>query len=168
MKIPPELEADIVRKQQRAWDTGLIQNLSWLINEVIRPTLVRGRTSATFPFSLNEKAYLVHFEGNESRSFLHELGEYEGRALLFEEAFLRFQLAFGGYSESSPPPWATRGPSAQSAVEAFVDGPWIEHFLDYVARLKEKKRADVETSERVARAANEKSLSEIKRRFGIS
>jgi hypothetical protein len=168
MELPPEIEADIVRKQQRAWDSGLIQSLSWLVNEIIRPRLADGHTSATFPFSLNEKDYLVHFEGNESRSFLHEHGEYEGRALLFEEGYLRFQLAFAGYSESSPPPWATRGPSAQSAVEALIEGPWIEPFLGFVTRLKEEKRTEAEKFERMRQVADKESIEEIKRRFGLT
>ncbi len=168
MELPPEIQSDVVRKQQRAWDLGLIQSLQWLVNEVIRPRLVRERTGETFPFSINQKQYLICFEGAESRAFLHERGEYEGRALLFEEADLRFQLAFAGYSESSTPLWATKGPSAQSAVEAFIDGPWVELFLDYVASLKEKIRTDAEASERKTRAAAQELIEKVKKRFGLS
>jgi hypothetical protein len=169
MSTPPEIEAQILQKQQSAWDLGLIQGFTWLINEEIQPRLSQDHAGTSFSFSHSGKDYSILFEGGESRSFLHEHGEYKGSVRLFEDSGkLLFQLAFEGFSESSRPLWATRGPSAQSAVDAFIEGPWTEHFLMYLSQLKEKKRVEIEAADRKRQIAEKESLEKVKSRFGLS
>jgi len=71
-------------------------------------------------------------------------GEYDGKVRLFGETKqLLFELSLGGYTESSYPQWNTAGTSAQSAVRAFIEGPWVEQFLSHLSALKVDRKLEL-------------------------
>jgi hypothetical protein len=159
MRIPPEIEAKIAQKQDHAWEIGLIQGFTWYINNVMKPTRKESRKKTHF--SLAGKEFAAIFDG-----YISSDGEYEGSAHLFrgmEE--LLFELSFQGQTEEFSPRWATRGPSAQSAVKAFIEGPWVGQFLSYLSELKEKQKAESEISQKMI---EENGLEDLKKRFGLS
>jgi hypothetical protein len=158
MEIPPEVEAKIAQKQQYAWDSGLIQGFVWYVNNVINPT--RQASEKNVEVSIGGQAYLVYFEGYVSSS-----GEYDGKVRLFGETRqLLFQLSLGGYTESSYPQWNTQWPSAQSAVTAFIEGSWVEEFLSHLSALKLDRKIK---AEQASKTAGQKSVEDLKNRFGI-
>jgi hypothetical protein len=162
MEIPPDVAAKISQKQQYAWECGLIQGLNWYVNKVIQPSRKESHKNAEF--FIDGEEYLVLFDGHISSS-----GEYDGTARLFGEAKqLLFELSFQGYTEDFYPQWKTRGPSAQSAVKAFVEGPWIEQFLSYLSGLKVKQNIEAEERGKIIEQESVEDLKNLKSRFGLS
>jgi hypothetical protein len=159
MEIPPEVKAKIAQKQQYAWDSGLIQGFIWYVNNVMKPT--RQASQRIVEVAIGDQTYLVHFEGYVSSD-----GEYDGTVRLFGETKqLLFELSLGGYTESWCPNWNTRGTSAQGAVNAFIEGPWVDQFLSHLAALK----VDREIKATQARKnAEQESVEALKKRFGLS
>ena len=107
------------------------------------------------------QAYSVNFEG-----YVSYAGEYDGTVRLFGEAKqLLFELALGGYTESrSYFQWNTRGTSAQGAVRAFIEGPWVEQFLSHVSALKVDRENKAEQNRKIA---DQKSVEDLKNKFGL-
>ena len=158
MEIPPEVEAKIAKKQQYAWDSGLIQGFIWYVNNVINPT--RQASQRNIEVSLGDQTYIFSFEGHVS-----SVGEYDGTVCLFGEMKqLLFELSLGGYTESSYPQWNTRGTSAQGAVNAFIEGSWVEQFLSYLSALKVDREIKAEHASTIA---DQKSVEDLKNRFGL-
>ena len=158
MEIPPEVEAKIAQKQQYAWDSGLIQGFIWYVNNVINPT--RQATQRNVELAIGGQAYLVNFEG-----YVSYAGEYDGTVQLFGKAKQSlFELALGGYTESSYFQWNTRGTSAQGAVKAFIEGPWVEQFLSHVSALKVDREIKAEQNRKIA---DQKSVEDLKNKFGL-
>ena len=158
VEIPPEVEAKIAQKQQYAWDSGLIQGFIWYVNNVINPK--RQASKRNVEVAISGQAYLVHFEG-----YVSYAGEYDGTVQLFGEAKqLLFELALGGYTESSYFQWNTRGTSAQGAVNAFIEGHWVEQFLSHLSALKVDREIK---AEQASRTADQKSVENLKNKFGL-
>jgi hypothetical protein len=158
MEIPPEVEAKIAQKRQYAWDSGLIQGFIWYVNNVINPT--RQASQKNVEVAIGDQRYLVYFEGYVSSG-----GEYDGTVRLFGETKnLLFELALGGYTESSYPQWNTRGTSAQGAVNAFIKGSWVEQFLSHLSALKAEREMKAEEANKTA---EQKSVEALKNRFGL-
>jgi hypothetical protein len=158
MEIPPEIQARISQKQQHAWESGLIQGFSMYVNTVLKPK--RGDSHKKALLSLGGKKYLVHFDGHVALE-----GAYDAIARLTDEGgLLLFELAYGGQTEVSWFNWATREPSAQSAVKAFIEGPWVEQFLSYLSQLSEQRTLEIEIN---AKTNHVDPLEDLKKRFGL-
>jgi hypothetical protein len=78
-----------------------------------------------------------------------------------------FELGFQGYPEGSSPKWATRGPSAQSSVSAFIEGPLVKDFISYLSKLKAEKHIEAESHRRSAKVAENEPLEALKRRLSL-
>jgi len=158
MEIPPDVEAKIAQKQQYAWDSGLIQGFIWYVNNVINPT--RQASQRKVEVSIGDQTCIFSFEGYVSSD-----GEYSGTVRLFGETRqLLFQLSLGGHTESSYPQWSTPWPSAQSAVTAFIQGAWVEEFLSHLSELKLDQKIK---AEQACKTAGQKSVEDLKNRFGL-
>ncbi len=158
MEIPPEVGAKIAQKQQYAWDSGLIQGFIWYVNNVINPT--RQASQRNVEVSIGDQTYMFSFEG-----YVSSAGEYDGTVRLFGETKqLLFELSLGGYTESSYPQWNTRGTSAHGAVNAFIEGSWVEQFLSHLSALKVDREIK---AEQASKTADQKSVEALKNRFGL-
>jgi len=172
------IEEEVSRRKKRAEESGIRECVMELYYGSLRcyDVWIHNSPESVYPgisgfeyvprqgvkFTLGTRHYEFHYEEKSQTAFdgeVYRAGMYN--VLCDNQRVLKFRVTI-----SCPEEWYDETHRSAGAIEAFIDGPWVEELKNLGAAVKRHEAAARLTQERKARE-DPARLEDLKKRFGI-